>query len=81
MKVLVILIGIAIAVGLLLLVIAVVGRLVWSTSRGGKVERLSKMAEKQLNLASKASAAGKHGLVGDHMQLYNTLIKQIDQMK
>ena len=81
MKILAIFIGIAIAVGLVLLVIAVVGRLLWSTSRGGKVERLAKMADKQLALASKASAAGRHGLVEDHMKLYNTLIKQIESGK
>lgn len=81
MKVLVILIGIAVAIGLVLLVIAIVSKLLWSTSRGGEVERLSRMADKQLNLASKAAKEGKPGLIEDHLKLYNALLDQIRQSK
>ena len=81
MKILVILIGITIAVLLALLVVSAVLRMLWNSSRGGRVERLTRTAERQLKAAEKAAKDGRHGLSEDHMRLYETLVKQIEQIK
>lgn len=40
---------------------------------------LAKMAGKELRRASRAAKRGRHGLVEEHMRLYNTLINEIEE--
>lgn len=69
---------------LLILIIVVViiygvGKVVWSATRGGQVERLARLSDKQLRRADRAYKMGRPGLAEKYLDLHERMLNEIDE--